>query len=226
MCQSGVALKPLALGYQCQVITCILCSCISPFKQACWPLGVYFLNSVLLPCPPCAWKWLYQGHGKLTHETFEVSWCLESLSETSDQSWHIGLQGMLPHGDREECWVSTVGNIVKVLSIMLTPCSCFFDHWQLYVLHFEGFTLSGLKQFTIFPMFSGCRISATSLPTRAPLWYTCLFNSSFLVCHPSSFGKALSNYLSWQLWQSVVPWLLLTGLDVVLPGVVVQLCLF
>ena len=30
--QSGVALKPLALGYQCQAITCILCSCISPFK--------------------------------------------------------------------------------------------------------------------------------------------------------------------------------------------------
>ena len=40
----------------------------------------------------------------------------------------FALQGMLPRVDREECWVSTVGNIGKVLSIMLTPCSCFFDH--------------------------------------------------------------------------------------------------
>jgi len=63
-----------------------------------------------------------------------------------------------------ESFVKNVDTLFMLLWSLKTLCSSF---WR--------FTLSSFKQFTIFPTFSGWRILATSLPTRAPLWYTCLF---------------------------------------------------
>lgn len=110
-----------------------------------------------------------------------------------------------------ESFVKTVDTLFMLLKSLKTLCSPF---WR--------FTLSCLKQFTIFPMFLGCRILAHHYQ-REPVLYTCFFK--FILSNtPSNF-----------LWKGPFKWFILTmmvvnycpwlskGLDV---GVVVHLCPF
>ena len=101
-----------------------------------------------------------------------------------------------------------------------------FDHWQLYVLHFDDSLRVVWSKLQFFQCFQGAEFWQYHYQPEPLCDTLASLNSSFLVHHLSFFGKALSNYFIWQLWQLIVPWLLLTGLDVVLPGDVVHLCPF
>lgn len=148
-------------NHRCSALSCKL-------FPVCSPLGECFQSSVQLLYQQSPLRLPSQVHGKLEHGIFSGGvWEIHRKPVTKagtsywKQSNFMAAQGGICWGKFEALWQSGehCGDFTHqfvVTKDLLSP--------------FLRFTWSGLEILTIFLMCKGCRILATSFPTKAPLW--------------------------------------------------------